>query len=283
MWLIVGTAPDERLGLSEGPYTVEGNLVKTTDGREIPVERGTAALAAAAAAICAALKRPLPRLLIAGDNGKGAGSRAAYKYLIDNMAALKPEGITFHYLFPDVDWHNRILMAAEALEPKPLLVADAGFMYAAKMSGYAASYDLFTPDAGELAFLADEKAPHPIYTRGFLLDTGNDFRELLRRANENGNCARYAILKGSVDHVARGDEILAEIVEPSVKYMEAIGGTGDLVTGFATGLLASGVPMEEACINAARACRNLAALAKPNPATQVAELLNHNPLDFLPI
>jgi len=35
------------------------------------------------------------------------------------------------------------------------------------MSGNAQSFDLFTPDAGELAFLADEEAPHPFYTRGF--------------------------------------------------------------------------------------------------------------------
>ena len=48
--------------------------------------------------------------------------------------------------------------------PKPTLVADAGFMYVAKMSGYADAYDLFTPEAGELAILADEKAPHPFYT-----------------------------------------------------------------------------------------------------------------------
>jgi len=45
------------------------------------------------------------------------------------------------------------------------LIADAGFMYAAKMSGQASKYDLFTPDVGELAFLADEEAPHLFYTR----------------------------------------------------------------------------------------------------------------------
>jgi hypothetical protein len=32
----------------------------------------------------------------------------------------------------------------------------------------AAQFDLFTPDVGELAFLADEEAPHPFYTRGFI-------------------------------------------------------------------------------------------------------------------
>jgi hypothetical protein len=52
-------------------------------------------------------------------------------------------------------------MALNEVNPRPLLCADAGYMYVAKMSGYAASYDLFFPDAGELAFLADENAPHP--------------------------------------------------------------------------------------------------------------------------
>ena len=54
-------------------------------------------------------------------------------------------------------WHNRILLAIEDLPVRPLLMADDGYMYVAKMSGYAASYDLFTPDVGELAFLSDEK------------------------------------------------------------------------------------------------------------------------------
>ena len=60
-------------------------------------------------------------------------------------------------------------MALEEWKRRPIVVADAGFMYAAIMSGYAASYVLFTPDVGELAFLADEKAPHPFYTRGYIL------------------------------------------------------------------------------------------------------------------
>ena len=50
---------------------------------------------------------------------------------------------------PDIQWHNSVFWALEALSPAPLLVADAGFMYAAKMSGFASHYDLFTPDAGE--------------------------------------------------------------------------------------------------------------------------------------
>ena len=68
-------------------------------------------------------------------------------------------------------------------------------VYAAKMSGYAADYDLFTPDAGELAFLADEKAPHPFYARGFLLDSHDNVPGLLARASEHQNAARFMIIK----------------------------------------------------------------------------------------
>ena len=34
-------------------------------------------------------------------------------------------------------------------------------MWAAKMSGHADHYELFTPGAGEMAFFADETVPHP--------------------------------------------------------------------------------------------------------------------------
>ena len=69
------------------------------------------------------------------------------------------------------------------------------------MSGYADHYDLFTPDVGELAFLADETAPHPFYTRGFLLAEDKDIPELVARAYAGNNAARHLLVKGSTDHV----------------------------------------------------------------------------------
>ena len=53
-----------------------------------------------------------------------------------------------------------------------MLVANAGFIHAAKISVYAKKYDFFTPDAGELAFLADENAPHLTYTSFFCWRAG---------------------------------------------------------------------------------------------------------------
>lgn len=203
MWCIVGTVPDPDFALCtaglEGPSTVAGGLLHLPDGQAVPVQRGTAALAATAILACEVLGVAPPRLLLAGDPGSGAGSRAIYAWLEQNIAQLSPTGLTFHYLFPDQDWHNRVLMAVQDLPARPLMVADAGFMYVAKMSGYADAYDLFTPDLGELAFLADEKAPHPFYTRGFLLAQEDDVPPLLQRALEHGNCPKNMIIKGSKD------------------------------------------------------------------------------------
>ncbi len=282
-WLICGTVPDKDFLLSQGQWRLDEHRLVPADGsaqgNTLDVRRGTPALIAASLLVCGRLGTEPPKVLLAGDTGDGTGSAVLYRHLTEFLSAeekARPEGITFHYLYPDVDWHNRILMALDERvlrASRPLLVADAGFMYVAKMSGYADRYDLFTPDAGELAFLADEKAPHPFYTRGFLLDEERDVDELVRRAQAHGNCARTLLIKGVEDCVASEGVILERIVEPCVPYMEPIGGTGDLVTGIVTGLLASGFPLRRACVIAARTNRLAGKLASPTPATQVAALL----------
>ena len=281
MWCIAGTLPDPDFVLChaglEGESMVAGGLLHLPDGQVVPVQRGTAALAATAILACRELGIAPPRLLLAGDPGSGAGSRAIYAWLEQNLAGLSPAGLTFHYLFPDQDWHNRVLMAAQALAVPPIMVADAGFMYVAKMSGYADAYDLFTPDLGELAFLADEKAPHPFYTRGFLLAREDDVPPLLQRALEHGNCPKNLIIKGSKDYIVVDGRVIATVDAPSVPAMECIGGTGDLVTGLATAFLCGGAAMDEACTAAARMARLLAQLCAPNPGTQVGELIEMLP------
>lgn len=277
-WLICGTVPEADFPLSLGHWRVrEGRLVNTDlPGRSLPVQRGTPALLAAALTACEALGVPGPEALLVGDEGTGAGSRALYRHLADELLpSCRWRGLTFHYLFPDLDGHNRVWMALEALPDsvRPLLVADAGYMYVAKMSGYAASYDLFTPDAGELAFLADEKAPHPFYTRGFLLDGDEDVPALVARAVRHGNSARHLLVKGAVDYVIRDGVTLATVARPLVPAMEPVGGTGDLVTGMATAWLAAGYGPADAGLAAARCNRAVGRAARPNPATQVAGLL----------
>ena len=171
-WMICGTVPDASFPLTGGRWRLDGGFLHAEGGGIAPlsVQRGTPALLGTALLTCETLGVEPPTALLAGDTGNGDGSRKLYSSLAASLSLSGVRGITFHYLFPDLDGHNRVLMALEEAGPKPVLVADAGFMYVAKMSGYADAYDLFTPDAGELAFLADEKAPHPFYTRGFLLD-----------------------------------------------------------------------------------------------------------------
>lgn len=281
MWCIVGTLPDDAAPLLtaglDAPAVVEDGVLVLPDGFRTPVQRGTPALAAAALLACAALGFPPPRLLLAGDTGSGAGSRAVYAHLERRLPALAPRGLTFHYLFPDVDWHNRLLLAVEALPVRPLLAADAGYMYVAKMSGYADAYDLFTPDLGELAFLADETAPHPFYTRGFLLAEEKDLPGLIRRAQAHGNCPPNLLVKGRADHIVCDGALTATVDAPSVAAMECIGGTGDLVTGLVTAFLCGGLPVCRACLAAAQTARRLAGICAPNPGTPIGELLARLP------
>lgn len=272
-WLICGTVPDKDLPLLEGRAQWEKGGLKV-NGYELATVRGTPALAAASCIASEVLGIPQPHLMLAGDQGDGEGSFKVYERICESLELFAMTGISFHYLLPDIDWQVKIYMGLEALEERPLLVADAGYMYAVKMSGNASFFDLFTPDAGELAFLADEKAPHPFYTRGFLLADEGNTAETIARAYKNNDAAQNLLVKGRVDYIVGKGKIIKEIDSPSCPAMEAIGGTGDTITGIVSSLLDAGYPMGEACTLAAMANRLMAEKYKPNPATQVVELLN---------
>jgi len=166
-----------------------------------------------------------------------------------------------------------VMFKLQDMEKKPVLIADAGFMYAAKMSGAAPSYDLFTPDAGELAFLADENAPHPFYTRGFILHTDNPVMDLVHRAYAHDNAARFLLVKGAVDYVMNREGELSRVDGPSHEAMEAIGGTGDTLTGIVAALISTGMNIPEAAFTAARANRVAGRYSAPTPATQITDII----------
>lgn len=276
-WLIVGTVPRRDFPLVHHPAVFQNGAL-SVDNRDVPVARGTPALAAAACLTCSELNITPPDVLLCGDIGDGDGSRRIYRYLTESgLAHTGYSGILFHYLQPDVDWHNRILIAIDELPERPLLLADAGYMYVAKMSGYAAAYDLFTPDAGELAFLADEKAPHPFYTRGFLLHEENRVPDLIQRAAACGNTARHLLVKGQSDHIVSGGKTVAVISTPCVEAMEPVGGTGDSLAGIVLGLTASGKSIPDACIQASRINRYMGLYANPTPAFSISDLLRFLP------
>lgn len=274
MWAIVGTIPDRDFPLVTGQVSLKDNAI-SIQGQHIPVSRGTPALLAAAIKAGEFLGQPAPYGFLVGDSGLGVGSRRLCGYLVEHLGKSAFRTITFHYLQPDVRWHNRVLSAVEQMAHRPVLVADAGSMYVAKMSGRAAVYDLFTPDIGELAFLADEEAPHPLYTRGFILYQESRVPELITRSYAHNNAARNLLVKGERDYVANQNGIQATIDYPMVEAMEAIGGTGDTLTGIVAALIAAGMEISEAAIIAARANRLAGYYAKPTAATQVREIASY--------
>jgi len=273
---IIGTVPDQSFPLTHGPVHWSGDHLQI-DGRRIAVNRGTPALIGAALNAGKQIDTPEIHAILVGDIGKGEGSRCLYRFLENELDQWDFQVLTFHYLQPDVDWHNRVMFAIDRLPQRPLLIADAGFMYAAKMSGQAPAYDFFTPDAGELAFLADETAPHPFYTRGFILHEQNKVPELIQRAYQHGNAARHLLVKGATDYITEANRITATVDHPGFDAMEAIGGTGDTLTGLLTVLCGAGYAPTQAAELAARANRHSGQLADPSPATQIAELIARIP------
>ncbi len=276
MLAIIGTIPDIAFPLVKGEVFLENKTICIQD-RSALVNRGTTALIAAAVKTSEFLGQDLPSACLAGDIGLGEGSRSIYESLVREIGGSGFTTIAFHYLQPDVDWHNKVLFAINDMAKRPLLIADAGFMYAAKMSGQAEAYDLFTPDIGEMAFLADEKAPHPFYTRGFILHEENRADELIKRAYDNKNAARYLLVKGKEDYLADHEGILDTVKIHIKEAMEAIGGTGDTLTGIVAALLESGMEIREAAITAAKVNRLAGYKANPTPATQITEIINQIP------
>jgi hypothetical protein len=253
---------------------MEGSYLRVQDQR-VAINRGTPALIAAAIATGEVLKLPAPTVFLVGDTGQGQGSRSLYKWLSTSLVKYEFESIAFHYLQPDVDWHNQVLFAVQEMSKRPVLIADAGFMYAAKMSDQAQEYDLFTPDAGELAFLADENAPHPFYTRGFILQEENNVPDLIQMAYEHGNAPRHLLVKGEQDYIATKDGIQEIISHPSEEAMEAVGGSGDTLTGIVTAFIASGIEIGRAASLAAKTNRLAASYTSPTPATQIIEIIKN--------
>ena len=130
-WMICGTVPDASFPLTGGRWRLDGGFLHAEGGGIAPlsVQRGTPALLGTALLTCETLGVEPPTALLAGDIGNGDGSRKLYSRLAASPSLSGVQGITFHYLFPDLDGHNRVLMALEEANPKPVLVADAGFMY----------------------------------------------------------------------------------------------------------------------------------------------------------
>ncbi len=276
MLLLTGSVPVDGLPLLMGEIGISDSGI-TIDGQALAMNRGCEAMMKAACLVCRELGADSPHGLVAGDIGKRDGSEKVYHHLIDNLATMEVDILTFHYMMPDLKLNKKVLAAVDSMARRPVLIADAGSMYVAKAGGDAPSYDVFTPDLGEAAFLADDKADHPTYTRGFIFHMEHDVPELIRRAYAAGNAPPTMFVKGRIDYICQDGEIVDTIDQPMVETMEPIGGTGDLITGMISGLIHAGRSPLEACRIAGRVNRRAGELTRPTPATQVEEILQHVP------
>jgi len=274
--LLAGTIPSEDISLITGQAVLNAEHI-SIGAASFPQNRGTAAMIAAACSVATFFNEPPPFCVIGGDIGKRTGSRLVYRWLIKNLPKGDAAVCAFHYIVPDIGLHNQVLTALRKSSARPCVIADAGFMYAAKASGQAPFYDLFIPDLGELAFLADDKATHPAYTRGFLTRLENDPRALISRAYESGNAAQNMCVKGGTDFICSRGGIVETIDTPSIEELEPIGGTGDTITGMVAGLTAHGFSVTEACTVACKANRLAGKLAAPTPATQIGKIIEKIP------
>jgi len=276
MLLLAGAVPIDKLPLLIGEIEVDEQGVKI-EGHDLAFNRGNEAMMAAACLICQEYGVENPVGLVAGDIGNREGSEKIYDYLAENLPKLNVRVLTLHYIMPDLKRNKKVLATIDTMKEKPILIADAGSMYVAKAGGDSHYYDVFTPDLGETAFLADEKADHPTFTRGFIFHMENNVPELIRRAYASNNAAPTMFVKGSVDYICHNSEILYTIDEPSVPTMEPIGGTGDLITGMISGLIHAGKSPVEACRIAGPANRQAGELPQPTPATQFRDILKFIP------
>ena len=276
MFGIVGTIPEIDFPLTCGKVVVEGNQLKI-GGEKVNINRGTPAMIAAAVKTLQYMDKPEPFCYVVGDIGNGEGCKRLYKHLIEHIADIPFQTLALHYFQPDVGLFKQLLAKVHSMPIKPTLIADAGFMYVAKMGGDAPSFDLFTPDAGELAYLADEAAPHPFYTRGFILHEDNLVPDLIQRAYKHNNASSYLLVKGATDYIAHRGSIIAKVESPIVEVLEAIGGTGDTLTGIVSALIASGCSIEAAAVTAAKVNRRAGLIAMPTPATQIYDIIKEIP------
>jgi len=276
VFAVVGTIPRQGFPLSTGKVSLKGGQI-VIGGEEVPINRGTPALLAAFLRTAQTLGVEGPFAYLAGDIGSGDGSGLLYKVLGEDLPSREFKGLVLHYIMPDIEGHRRMLKGVDGMEETPFLAADAGAMYVAKMAGLAPRYDLFTPDVGELAFLADEAAPHPFYTRGFILHEEHRVPHLIERAYTHRNAPGLLMVKGQTDYAADSGGILGTVDSPSVPALEAIGGTGDTLTGIVAALVSGGMNLFEASLKAFRINRLAGKVADPDPATQVDRIIEAIP------
>lgn len=273
MLLICGTIPLDDFPLTLGEALFDGDAL-VVNGTALPCTQGTAALVSAAFMTSVHLGTHPPRVLLAGDRGTGKGSRMIYDDLIRDLPSMAPDVLILHYLLPVMGLMKKVCQSADQCRRRPFMIADAAAMYAAKSAGLAPRFDIFTPDLSELAFLADPEASHPAYVSRHLFESdASRIPDLVSAAYRHLNAAGMLLVKGSTDHVAEHGKILKRIAEPDIPELEAIGGTGDTLTGMLSAFIDGGLRPLEAAVLAAKTNRLAGLIARATPATKIREII----------
>ena len=280
MMLISGTVPIKDLPLTLGEARFEGEFLSLNDFK-IPCTQGTGAMISAALSTTEYLKLDPPQVLVAGDTGEGKGSRSIYEYLIKKVPEFSPDVLALHYILPDIALMRKVCESVEGCSKRPIMIADAASMYVAKAAGLAEKFDIFTPDATEIAFLADPDATHPAYINKHLFDTDvTRTPELVDAAYQLKSAAKLLVVKGEIDYVVEDGKIIDTITEPDIPELEAIGGTGDTITGLVAAFAYAELELYEAAVIAAKANRMAGKFAQATPATKVWQIISQFPAVF---
>lgn len=274
MLLIAGIIPRADLPLLDGLVERKGEFLNV-QFHDIPTGQGTAAMISAALALTEYLQIDPPRVILAGDTGRGEGSCRIYEYLIEKVTELSPAVLALHYWMPNLELMHQLYERLKLVDPAPVLIADAASMYAAKAAGLAAGFDVFTPDLSEIAFLADPEAIHPAYIDKHLFQSceTSTIPRIIEMAYKNNGAARYLLVKGKTDFIADKNGILAVVDRPDVPELECIGGTGDTITGMCAALIAKGLDIKQALTLSARANRLAGTAGSITPASRIEELI----------
>ncbi|ADC68915.1 protein of unknown function UPF0031 [Methanocaldococcus sp. FS406-22] len=263
--IIAGTMPIKGLDLVIGKATLKGDKI-IINNKEFPVSMGTGALIGAVLKTLEYFGEKDVKIITAGDIGEGDGSLKIYNALKE----IDDDLLIIHYIKPKIS-------KIKEIDFSPKIIADAGGMYAAKAANIGDKFYLFLPDVGELAFLADEKATHPAYVRGFISEIDDkEVPKLIERAYKL-KMPKYMVVKGETDYIVKEGEITNTIKEPKIEAMECIGGTGDTLTGIISSLISVGFNAEEAMSLGCKINRKLGEVANAKPNTQVIEIISTIP------
>lgn len=273
MIVLIGTVP-YKTGLYVGKAMVRDKVLEV-DGISFPVERGTAAMAASCAEVCSFYNLDTPFCILGGDVADGKGTDLMFQEVVSNIGRYQPDLITLHYMFPKIKYGDPFLEKIASLPKRPQLIADAGGMYLMKTIGKSHLFDVFTPDQGELYFLADEFAPHPLYVRNDLLNESVPVETLMDSAYKSNNTATTTVVKGAVDYIYENNVFIKQLAQPNIPAMEAIGGTGDTITGMLSAFRGMGI--SDADYKALVINRVIGELIRCNPATQIIDFIRAIP------